>query len=150
MKTYIVLIILLGCALGSARAQGYYFDSLINAEFADTPNDPGLWKLNAQLGLANFALADEWTWSLLVANGSIDTTHNFTVTLVGHHDRQVSLAEFHTVFAADMSHDDTLLYNYRLLVAGRSKAVHNHAAIFERAYETAYARALPHAEIVLR
>jgi len=150
MKTYLVLILLLACTLGSAHAQGYNFDSLVHAEFYDTPNDHGLWKLNKELGMANFALADEWAWSMLVAGGTVDTSHNFTVTLVGHKDRQVGLAEFHTVFAADMSHDDTLLYNYRQLVMARSNRVDKPTVMFERAYETAYSRARSHAEIVAR
>ncbi len=145
MKTYIVLTALLVCAGGDAGAkrhvqrQSYYLDSLVRAEFRYAPNDPTTWDQNKRLGMANFVLQDEWAWSKLLSSGKVNTDHNFTVTLVGQKDRQVSIAEFRAVFAADMARADTLLYNFRLLCAAK-KHRSPYTVIFERAYETAYAR----------
>ena len=145
MKTYIVLTALLVCAGGDAGAtrhviaQGYYLDSLVRAEFRYAPNAPATWDQNKRLGMANFVLQDEWAWSKLISSGKVDTDHNFTVYLVGQNGRQVGIAEFRAVFAADMAHADTLLYNFRLLCAAK-KHKNPYTVIFERAYETAYVR----------
>jgi len=156
MKTYIVLTALLLCANGDAgakrhvKAQSYYLDSLIRAEFRYAPSDPATWDLNKRLGMANFVLQDEWAWAKLLSGGKIDTDRNFTVTLVGQNDRQVGLAEFRAVFAADMAHADTLLYRFRLLCVAKDRNAQAHNVLFERAYETAYARDEKVAAIVAR
>ncbi len=155
MKTYIVLTALLLCAGGDAGAKrhdqghGYYLDSLVRAEFRYAPNDPATWDLNKQLGMANFVLQDEWEWAKLISSGKVDTDQNFTIYLVGQNGRQVGIAEFRAVFAADMARADTLLYNFRVLCAAK-KHKSPYTVIFERAYETAYARDEKPASIVAR
>jgi hypothetical protein len=156
MKTYIVLTALLVCVGGDALAkhhvisQNYYLDSLINAEFGSGRPDPVTWDLNKRLGMANFVLQDEWAWAKLLSSGKIDTDRNFTVTLVGQNDRQVGIAEFRAVFAADMARADTLLYRLRLLCVAKDRNAQAHNVLFERAYETAYARDENVAAIVAR
>ena len=160
MKNYIVLTLLV-CVTGSTYGAGTahathkirtqsYLDSLMRVESINASSDPMTWDLNKKLGMANFVLQDEWAWSKLLDTGTIDTGHNFTVTLVGQHDRQVGIAEFRAVFAADLAHADTILYNFRVLCAAKDKHAKPHTVIFERAYETAYSRNQNGAAIVAR
>jgi len=160
MKKYLVLILLV-CVTGSTygagtahathkiRTQGY-LDSLMRVESINASNDPTTWDLNKKLGMANFILQDEWAWSKLLDTGTTDTGHNFTVTLVGQHDRQVGIAEFRAAFAADLARADTLLYNFRVLCAAKENHPKSHTVLFERAYETAYGHNPNGASIVAR
>lgn len=161
MKTHIVLTALLICAAGSAygsvaghgtrHVRSYsYLDSLIRAEFRYAPNDPVTWDLNKKLGMANFVLQDGWAWAKLLDAGKLDTDHNFMVHLVGQHDRPVGITEFRAAFAADMARADTILYNFRVLCGAREKHSKSHTVLFERAYETAYARNQTGAAIATR
>jgi hypothetical protein len=149
MKTYIVLATLLAFATANARAQSYYFDSLVRDEVRDQPSDAAIWHFNYQLNTVNFILSDEWSWLGENAEGKIDA-RNYTITLSGHNDRQVSVAEFRSVFAADMARADTILYNYRLFRATKDMRLKSQGVIFERAYETAYVRDEKVAAIVAR
>jgi hypothetical protein len=155
MKTHLVLTILILCATANTSGAhkfvtGNYLDSLMRIESINASKNPVTWDLNKKLGLANFVLKDEWVWAKMLDAGMLDTGHNYKIYLVGQNDRAVGITEFRAVFAADLAHADTLLYNFRVLCAAKDKHAKSHTVLFERAYEAAYARNPNGAAIVTR